>query len=357
MGPAMKSFIKMSYDTIVYRLDLMPDEQMRFLQWMDKLPLINRLDQGIPRHKYGLEFDGVRIYVSDSTRLHPNVRIRILSEYIQRVGWKRAFNFMVEIFQGALKFKSAKSFRKRIILSQVDLAYDFASDFSPWLDDSESFKIVTQHKTKRTYQIDDETKWALFGSGSAGWKVRLYNKLNEVKDKTEKRYWLGIWKEKGYSEPENVWRIEFELRNDFLKRFRIRSMHQMERMQCKVLQYCISFFHVVFCDNPNVSRCTWVPEFQFLRDLSSQYEKEFYDFTPRYFRDLRDNAIFRAKSAMRKSIVYSIALIAKLKGSTKYLDQLVPTVIETIFQRCQFDPIQIMCEVEECLTKKGFYYV
>jgi hypothetical protein len=353
----MESFIKCSYDTIVYRLDLMPDEQMRILQWMEKLPLINRLDQGIPRYKYGVQFDGIRIYISDSTRLHPNVRVRFLSEYIQRVGWKKSLYTCLEIFKNALHFKKVKLFRKRLILSQVDLAYDFASDLSPWLNDPETFRVVTKHLTKRTFQRSENVTWTLWGSGSAGWKVRLYDKLSEVKNKTEKKYWLGVWALKGFTDPENVWRIEFELRNDFLKQFNIKSMAHLERMQSKILQFCVSNFHVVFNDDTNVSRCTWVPEFVFLRQLATNFDKEFYDFTPRYFWDCRDNAISRMKSSYRKALVYSLAFICKCTGTTKNFDLAVNDYHRRLIQRLKFDPIDIMVEVEGVLELKGFYYV
>jgi len=351
-------FIKYSYDTIVFRLDLDCTEQMRALQYYQSLPDVNKLDSGIIRYKYGMEFDGIRIYLSDSTALHPNVRIRFLSEYIQRVGWRLAHKTLCDIFCGMLGLKSAKRFKGRIILSQVDVAFDFAKDLSPWINNSLDFRVVTRHQTKRTYQRGEKISWQLFGSGSAGWKVRVYDKLNEVHNILHKKYWLGVWSMSGFADPEHVWRVEFEIKNDMLKKFGIVSLQQLEgRKFQQILQYCISGFHVVLNDNSNPTRCTWTDEFLYMYGLSTGYKETFYDFTPKYFKDLRDNALSRVRSAAKKAMIYALAYMRKLTNgasfdSLNFIQQFQRHIKDSIV----FDFEFIKNEVSLVLQKKGMIY-
>ena len=82
----------------------------------------------------------------------------------------------------------------------------------------ELYAVQTKLKNCSDRRELDGLKHRLFGIGtSVGYKVRCYDKLGESNNVRGKLYWHEIWRQMGFSLEKPIWRVEYEIRRDFLK--------------------------------------------------------------------------------------------------------------------------------------------
>ena len=94
-----------------------------------------------------------------------------------------------------------------------------------------------------------------------------YDKLTEAKEKSGKLYWLTVWEAQGFDLEKPIWRVEYELRREFLKQWRINRFHDFIRVQLAIQKMLFGLCNIKNRDDSNVTRCSLVPEFQYLVDF------------------------------------------------------------------------------------------
>lgn len=252
-------------------------------------------DSGIPRYKWGLEYDGIRIYYADSDRLNPNCYIRFSSEYIQRVGYQKAYARCC----GLLKSFGVHRPGRRLKLSQIDLAFDFQADLSRYFDKA-NFHIKTRLQNFISRHEGDSLVWRLWGvGGSTGYKVRCYDKLRESHEVSGKQYWHQIWTQSGFSLEKPIWRIEYELHRDFLKQWSVNTLRQFLNAQLSIQKRLFDLWSIKNKDDSNISRCSHVPEFQYLIEHFSQpFQEHEVDKRPDAYEKAADQQLIRAVNAL-----------------------------------------------------------
>ena len=131
-------------------------------------------------------------------------------------------------------------------LSRVDFAFDV---LVPDIDfDEDSF--VTLASKDATHRKDRKAQTFTFGQGDI--VLRVYDKSAEIREASGKTWFHDLWG--GVS--ENVWRIEFQVRKEVLKRFGIRTFQDLFDGAGDVLRH-LAFEHTtlrVRQDDSNRSR-------------------------------------------------------------------------------------------------------
>lgn len=192
-------------------------------------------------------------------------------------------------------------------LSRVDATFDY---YLPVVDfDSDSFVSLStkdaQYRADRVVQTFD------FGRGDV--KLRVYNKVAEIREQSpEKTWFFDLW---GIS--ENVWRIEWQVRKDVLRRFAIRTVESLLEQQGDMLRYLADEHDSLRVRTTDSNRSRW-PRHRLWVDLQAQIDQ-----LPSIgiYRDLAKGAGIEERLQQIAFSVYGsykqIAAIAQLQGSGK----------------------------------------
>lgn len=133
-------------------------------------------------------------------------------------------------------------------LSRVDFTFDY---FLPNLDfDEDSFVSAAckdnQHRKNRKIQT--------FSFGEGEIKLRIYNKCDEIIEKSSKSWFFKLW-----SVEQDVWRIEWQVRKGSLRSCGIQSFTDLQHRQGKLLQLLVNEHTTLrIKDDNDTNRSRWV---------------------------------------------------------------------------------------------------
>lgn len=354
-----------SIDTICLTINLDRQTQMYLLNWQFRHGQIPKgiypTDSGIPRYKWGLEHDGIRIYYSDSESLKPNCFIRFSSEYTQRVGYQKAYARCC----GLLKSFGVHRPGRGLKLSQIDLAFDFQADLSRYLD-SPDYHIKTRLQTTVSRNESDGLVWRLWGVGaSRGYKVRCYDKRQEALAVAGKEYWHAVWQAQGFSLDAPIWRIEYEMHRDFLKEWKINRLSEFLNAQLSIQKRLFDLWSIGFADervkSGKADRMQHVPEFEYLIEHFSQpFQEHEVDRRPESYEKAADQQLIKAVNALVSAVTNkAAAFFARKKDVTNletYIGQRVGAFRNLVKDSVLGNPEQFLLAVTALLQKKGYYY-
>lgn len=146
-------------------------------------------------------------------------------------------------------------------LSRVDFAFDYHVPEIDFDEDSfvSSFVKDNQHRRNRKVQT--------FRLGTGELVLRVYNKCDEIEESSSKTWLYKMW-----DRDTDVWRIEWQVRKDWLRRIGIRTFEDLERRQGDLLRVLV-MDHTKLCiksDDTNRSRWPLHPLWQDLNDQVAQ---------------------------------------------------------------------------------------
>jgi hypothetical protein len=148
-------------------------------------------------------------------------------------------------------------------LSRVDFTFDYqisAIDF-----DEDNFVSAAskdnQHRKNRKVQT--------FRFGEGELVLRIYNKVDEIQEKSAKTWFFDLW-----GCQDNVWRIEWQVRKEWLRRFGIRTFTDLQERQGDLLRVLANDHTTlrIKTDDSNRSRWPLHPLWQDLQGFISQME-------------------------------------------------------------------------------------
>ena len=146
-------------------------------------------------------------------------------------------------------------------LSRVDLTFDYQIDAIDFNEDN----FVTQATKDTQYRKNGEVQTFKFGEGEL--VLRVYNKVDEINEKSAKTWFFDLW---GCN--ENVWRIEWQVRKEWLKRFGIRSFGDLAERQGDLLRFLANDHTTlrIKSDDSNRSRWSLHPLWRHLQEQINQ---------------------------------------------------------------------------------------
>lgn len=312
---------------------------------------------GIVRYKYGVVSDGISIYYTDSKIMKPNCFIRFSSEVIQREGYDKVFKRCCNI----LKYLGLNRPWKKLKLSQVDLSFDFQADFSKYIDDRANYAIQTKLRDSSDRRQNDTITYRLFGIGTTvGYKVRCYDKLAESNTVPGKLYWQEIWRQMGFSLEEPIWRVEYEIRRDFLKSWKVNSLRSFIRCQRAIQKRLFALWNIKVLDDSNKSRCSFVPEFDFLIEhFTEDFRKHYVDKRPEEYERACAMKTAQAVAAIVAAVTNGAAHFRIRDAQAPLVDprnKIINNFLSLVRDSAIYDDDQFPTEVDEALQRRGFYF-
>jgi hypothetical protein len=146
-------------------------------------------------------------------------------------------------------------------LSRVDFSFDY---HLPEIDfDEDSFVSLSTKDTQ--YRKDGKVQTFKFGESDI--VLRIYDKIAEIEEQSGKSWFFELW-----GVTENVWRIEWQVRKDTLKRFGIRTFADLQDGQGDVLRYLADEHTTLRNKNDDGNRSRW-PLHPLWLDLQAQIKK------------------------------------------------------------------------------------
>ena len=132
-------------------------------------------------------------------------------------------------------------------LSRVDFTFDY---LLPGIDFTEDDFVSLSAKDSQ-HRKDRQVQTFSFGKGDV--MLRVYNKVAEITEKSQKTWFFNLWG----GVTENVWRIEWQVRKDVLRRFGLRSFTDLFEGQGDILRYLAQEHTTLRVPNEDSNRSRW----------------------------------------------------------------------------------------------------
>lgn len=168
-----------------------------------------------PNYRFCLQFPDYRLYIgiTHPPRNSPNVYVSLSSAALWAMGIDGAVDQVI------LDLASTHGKVFRIVPSRLDLCADYQLSAPPSLSFLQSH-AVARSRAQSSHELAGVLETFYSGAHGAPVRLRIYDKAKEIK-KSGKLWFAELW---GIEEPENVWRIEYQLRRAPLKQFGINSL-------------------------------------------------------------------------------------------------------------------------------------
>ncbi len=183
-----------------------PDEQAK-AQYPLGSHIFEVKDKGARMFPFVLEDNAYRIQLSKPGKRVPMAYVKVSAEYLAHKGPVEVGKELQELLAefGQLTGSS--------MVSRIDLAADFSSPVV--MDSWHRSAWVTRATEIHSYAKDQTfTGWTIGMGGIIG--CRLYDKVQEIFH-TGKAWVMNQWLPVGWTPGEEVWRLEFEFKREFLK--------------------------------------------------------------------------------------------------------------------------------------------
>lgn len=164
----------------------------------------------------------------------------------------------------------------------------------------------------------------------------------------------------GFSLEAPIWRVEYEIRRDFLKSWKVNSLRSFLRCQRAIQKRLFSLWNIKVLDDSNKSRCSFVPEFDFLIEhFTEDFRKHFVDKRPEEYERACALKTAQAVAAIVAAVTNGAAHFrirdkqSPLGGSRK---QIVNNFLSLVQESAIYDDDQFSEVVDEALQRRGFYF-
>ncbi|OMG54701.1 hypothetical protein BJN45_05685 [Azonexus hydrophilus] len=131
-------------------------------------------------------------------------------------------------------------------LSRVDFTFDYQI---PAIDFNEDNFVSATTKDK---QFRKNRKVQTFGFGEGDVVLRVYNKVDEIQEKSAKTWFFDLWQCS-----ENVWRIEWQIRKAWLRTFGIQTFADLEERQGDLLRVLVHDHTTLRIQTDDSNRSRW----------------------------------------------------------------------------------------------------
>lgn len=174
-------------------------------------------DKGARMFPYVLEDNAYRIQLSKPGKKLPMAYVKVSAEYLAHKGPAEVHRELLELLPEFGELAGSA------MVSRIDLAVDFVSGMA--MDSWPRTAWVTRATQIHSYAKDQVfTGWTIGMGGVIS--ARLYNKVEEILY-SGKPWVMNLWQLAGWHIGEPVWRLEFELKRDFLKERGLSSLEDV----------------------------------------------------------------------------------------------------------------------------------
>lgn len=219
-------------------------------------------------YRWHLKFALVDIFLrnvrcaSEST---PNVKLALRSQGL----WWNGVGSMTEACVMILKEMGGTV--ASVVPSRVDIAADFNIPGGLTQGFLDKHRVPVTGKTA-IYSESGVLETYTVGASASAKKLRIYNKTLEIATNGGNNWFYEIWP---IDPPGDVWRFEFQLRREVLRRFKIDSVEDLKKNLFALwLDLTSSFFSLRLSDNSNTTRRTLHPLWEEVQAVSANLGME-----------------------------------------------------------------------------------
>lgn len=171
----------------------------------------------------------------------PSFRVKFRSESLWRVGAQSMHDwFMVWAKEvGLIAYKPET-------LSRVDFTFDYELAEPDFNEDS----VVSLSVKDNKYRDSGKLNGLVYGKGDV--VLRIYDKVLEIEQQSHKEWFFQLW-----GQQENVWRIEWQTRQEHLRRFGIRTFADLFSQQGDLLRYLAENHDTLRIQQDDSNRSRW----------------------------------------------------------------------------------------------------
>lgn len=224
---------------------------------------------------------------------------------------------------------------KRESLSRVDFTFDY---FLPEID-FDADNIVSLASKDAQYRENGTAQTFTFGKSDI--VLRIYDKIAEIAQQSDKVWFFQLW-----GETEHVWRIEWQVRKEVLRRFGLRTFDDLFTGQGDVLRYLATEHDSLRIKAEDSNRSRW-PIHPLWQDLLAQIET--FD-AQGVYREIDPQAALNERLLRMAVSVYGylkrVAAITSLQSAEEFVS--LPTALERLegLVRRVHDPLTWKVDVE-----------
>lgn len=132
-------------------------------------------------------------------------------------------------------------------LSRVDFTFDY---LLPEVDFDED-NMLSMSKKDNKYRDDGKINGLVYGKSDI--VLRVYDKVMEIAEQSGKAWFFQLWG----GEEQNVWRIEWQTRQQPLRRFGIRTVDDLLSQQGDLLRYLVTEHDSLRIKTDDSNRSRW----------------------------------------------------------------------------------------------------
>ena len=275
-------------------------------------------DKGARMFPYVLVDNAFRLQLSKPGKKLPMAYVQISAEYLAHKGPEAVLKELVELLADFGNLSDVGT------VSRIDLAADFVSTLP--MDSWHRSAWVTRAKEIHSYSKDQVfTGWTVGLGGMIG--ARLYNKVQEILD-SGKDWVVKLWIKAGWEPVEPVWRLEFELKRDFLKQKGLRSLHDVLEHLNGLWSYATTeWLRLTIPNDDDETRSRWPIHPLWMALASVDWESAKSDRLERFSNDRTPNE--RRLASVLLGALVSYMAMHRLDDQNEAIDGLLGRMFET----------------------------
>lgn len=235
------------------KLELLNNANSKHLITINDMPF-EILSNGTKGYAYILHNSGYEVKIAQfksKIESFMPIQIRISSEYLWSEGlsvaWSNILNWIELTFGNTEENK----------VSRVDLCMH-TSDIDFITNYENLYKGRFKKDSVNVLNYTNKSINSITFGTRKGKKIycRIYNKSLEIKETKQKSWFKEIW-ENHELDINNVWNLEFELKSEFLREFKIKTVEDLEKSLQDIWKYCTEKWLVkINRDNVRTERCS-----------------------------------------------------------------------------------------------------
>jgi hypothetical protein len=203
-----------------------------------------------PNYRYHIQFPEYHCFIaiSQTPKHSPNVYVSFTSESLNQ---DRTEKELIELVKKDIESLGGEAFSHKI--SRCDLYADFMIPGGLSLEFIRSHMVGRNDKTNQ-YMDGNRLETFYIGGKKSDIQLRIYDKGRELKNKESEERWLALW---FIDDPQDVWRVEAQLRWSILKQYKITSVDDLLVKKADLWRYATEeWFSLRYPDNENATRRT-----------------------------------------------------------------------------------------------------
>lgn len=205
-------------------------------------------DKGAGMFPFVLDDNAFRIQFSKPSKKLPMAYVKVSAEYLAHKG-PRVIQDELESLLGEFGEMTGRN-----MVSRIDLAADFTSPcvMDSWHRSAWVTRAVEIHSYAKDQQF---TGWTVGMGGVIA--ARLYDKTKEIQH-SGKTWASELWRPSGWEPGQAVWRLEFEMKRDYLKERSLSSLESVLVNLNGLWRYATTEWLRLTEPNPNdLTRARW----------------------------------------------------------------------------------------------------